>query len=178
MSNRNFSDAIKLEVVKTNLEKNNGTICCEICGIKLTSIKECHFDHIQPFAKGGRSTFDNCQLLCVDCNLKKNDKELKDFVLEEKAKKFLGGESLIDFQHTPIEKTQDNTHGEMTKEAFNKAISDFIREKGNISSFTRIALRSRKIWFVSATIFAKGLPYSQANKSVSVSRKCSSGSIL
>lgn len=132
MSNRNFSDAIKLEIVKTNLEKNNGTICCEICGIKLTSIKECHFDHIQPFAKGGRSTFDNCQLLCVDCNLKKNDKELKDFVLEEKAKKFLGGESLIDFQHTPIEKTQDNTHGEMTKEAFNKAISDFIREKGNI----------------------------------------------
>ena len=74
MSNRDFSDTVKLEIIKANLEKNNGTICCEICGSKLVSIKECHFDHIQPFAKGGKSTLDNCQLLCVNCNLKKTTK--------------------------------------------------------------------------------------------------------
>ena len=27
-----FSDSIKLEVIKTNLEKYNGNICCEACG--------------------------------------------------------------------------------------------------------------------------------------------------
>lgn len=88
MGSREFSDAVKLEVIKANLEKHNGKICCEICSNNLSSIKECHFDHIYPFAKGGKSTLENCQLLCAACNLKKNDKELKDFVLEEKAKSF------------------------------------------------------------------------------------------
>ena len=74
MSNRDFSDSIKLEVIKANLEKYNGKICCEVCGTQLSSIKDCHFDHIHPFAKGGKSTLENCQLLCADCNLKKNDK--------------------------------------------------------------------------------------------------------
>ena len=54
---------------------NNGEIRCAICGVKLSSINECHFDHILPFAKGGKSTVDNCQILCISCNLKKNDKD-------------------------------------------------------------------------------------------------------
>ena len=91
MSNRDFSDTTKLEVIKANLEKYGGKICCEVCGKNLSSIKECHFDHIHPFAKGGKSIYENCQLLCAECNLKKNDKELKDFILEEKAKQFLNG---------------------------------------------------------------------------------------
>lgn len=44
----------------------------------------------------------------------------------------MSGDPLIDFEHTPIEKTQDNTRKEMTKEAFDKFIGDFIRKKGNI----------------------------------------------
>lgn len=36
---RDFSDAIKYDIVRTNIEKNNGKICCEICGIELKSIK-------------------------------------------------------------------------------------------------------------------------------------------
>lgn len=43
---RDFTDSIKFSVVRDNLEKNNGRICCEICGKELKSINECHFDHI------------------------------------------------------------------------------------------------------------------------------------
>lgn len=30
-----------------------------------------HADHITPWSKGGKTTPDNCQMLCRDCNLKK-----------------------------------------------------------------------------------------------------------
>lgn len=35
--------------------------------------KEMHADHIKPWAKGGPTTAENCQMLCRDCNLKKSD---------------------------------------------------------------------------------------------------------
>ena len=138
MGNRDFSDTVKLEVIKVNLEKNNGQICCEICGKNLSSIKECHFDHIHPFAKGGKSTFENCQLLCTDCNLKKNDKELKDFILEEKAKSFLNGSVLLelDNEQPSVENVTSVTSKQsdaMTKELFDEIIHAFILKKGNIS---------------------------------------------
>lgn len=133
MSNRDFSDTVKLEVIKTNLEKYSGKICCDVCGKSLSSIKECHFDHIQPFAKGGKSVYENCQLLCAECNLKKNDKELKDFILEEKAKQFLSGGSLIEEQQPAIEINSNVSCGEMTKELFDAIIADFIHRKGKIA---------------------------------------------
>lgn len=135
MGSRDFSDAVKLEVLKANLEKHNGKICCEICGNNLSSIKECHFDHIYPFVKGGKSTLENCQLLCAACNLKKNDKELKDFVLEEKAKSFLNGGELVDFEQpagVASVPPQESRVG-MTKELFDEAVAAFIKKKGNIS---------------------------------------------
>ena len=76
MAGRNFSESVQFGVVKANLEKNNGIIQCELCGKQIFSIGECHFDHIVPYAKGGSSTLENCQILCVECNLKKSDKEL------------------------------------------------------------------------------------------------------
>lgn len=133
MSNRDFSDSIKLEVIKANLEKYDGKICCEVCGTQLSSIKDCHFDHIYPFAKGGKSTLENCQLLCVNCNLKKNDKELKDFILVEKAKQFLHGGVLTDPEPTPADNPHDGKDDEMTKELFDQTIATFIKKKGNIS---------------------------------------------
>ena len=93
-TDRDFSDSIKLEVIKDNLKHNDGSICCETCHTKLNSIDDCHFDHIVPWSKGGRSVRDNCQILCIDCNLSKSDKQLKEFAMEEKAKAFLRGESL------------------------------------------------------------------------------------
>lgn len=135
MGNRDFSDTVKLEVIKENLEKHNGMICCEICGNNLSSIRECHFDHIYPFAKGGKSTLENCQLLCADCNLKKNDKELHDFVLEKKAKSFLHGGKLADCERSVDDalNIRQKSQCEMTKELFDEVISAFIKEKGNIS---------------------------------------------
>ena len=102
---RDFSDSIKFEAVKDNLKRNNGTICCETCKKKLLSIDECHFDHIYPYAKGGKSNFENCQILCIDCNLEKNDKELKDFVLEKQAKQFLSGTQITEVQEEVLEST-------------------------------------------------------------------------
>ena len=136
MSDRDFSDSVKLEVVKTNLEKHGGRICCEICGQSLFPDREYHFDHIHPFSKGGKSTIENCQLLCVEFNLKKNDKELKDFILEEKARAFLNGENILDFEQPTVDdvpNTSNKLDSVMTKELFDEIVGSFIQRKGNIS---------------------------------------------
>lgn len=39
-------------------------------GVKL------HIDHIKPFSRGGKNTFDNLQTLCYECNLGKSNKEI------------------------------------------------------------------------------------------------------
>lgn len=136
MHNRDFSDSVKLEVIKANLEKNGGKICCEVCRNNLSSINECHFDHIYPYSKGGKSTFENCQLLCTDCNLKKNDKELKDFVLEEKAKSFLNGDFLYEVEQDVVNETENKSRESnacMTKDLFDELVTAFINKKGNIN---------------------------------------------
>lgn len=69
MSDRLFSDSIQYQAVLLNLEKNDGQLKCAICGKKLSSKAECHFDHIFPYSKGGKSELDNCQILCTQCNL-------------------------------------------------------------------------------------------------------------
>lgn len=147
-NNRDFSDSIKLEVIKNILKANNGSICCEICKIRLNSIDECHFDHIYPFAKGGKSTLENCQILCSECNLRKNDKELQEFVLEEKAKQFLSGVQLssaagenenVDQNVDSVEETNQTRSNRLTKEEFDYEIQRFIDKKGDIHKvdFTR-----------------------------------------
>lgn len=133
MSNRDFSDTVKLDVIKSNLEKNSGRICCEVCGNCLVSIKECHFDHIYPYVKGGKSTFDNCQILCTSCNLKKNDKEIQDFILEEKAKSFLSGEDTSNVKSNEEDVVNKDTSKVMTKEMFDLIVAEFIQRKGNIN---------------------------------------------
>ena len=70
MNDRAFSDSVQYAVVKANLEKNDGLIKCEMCGKQLHSISDCHFDHIIPYAKGGKSIKENCQILCINCNQK------------------------------------------------------------------------------------------------------------
>ena len=79
---------------------------------ELKSINECHFDHIEAYAKGGKSIKTNCQILCSDCNLKKNDKELADFLLDEKAKKFLEG-NIIDEDGLNIKKENDSLNNSL-----------------------------------------------------------------
>ena len=132
MAGRTFSDAVQFAVVKTNLENNNGCIRCELCKKQIFAIGECHFDHIIPYAKGGQSSFDNCQILCIECNLKKTDKELKDIIMEEKARQFLSGNSLQQHEDKPINVSPESGHSKMTKEKFDYIVGNFIKEKGDI----------------------------------------------
>ena len=142
MAGRNFSEAIQFGVVKANLEKHNGKIQCELCGKQIFSIGDCHFDHIIPYAKGGTSTLENCQILCIECNLKKSDKELKEIALEEKARQFLSGKSFKedankeDLAAEKVAKDDNlsnhNDDGKMTKEKFDRIVGKFIEEKGDI----------------------------------------------
>ena len=132
MNDRAFSDSVQYAVVKANLEKNDGLIKCEMCGKQLHSISDFHFDHIVPYAKGGKSIKDNCQILCVNCNLSKSDKQLKEFALEEKAKAFLRGETIRDTKPVVIDKPIAKTPEKMTKEIFDAEIQRFINEKGDI----------------------------------------------
>jgi len=114
MNDRFFSDSVQYQAVLLNLEKNNGQLKCELCGKNLVSKSECHFDHILAYAKGGKSTLENCQILCTDCNLSKSDKEMHDFILEEKAKRFMSGETInVDLS---VSTQQSSTNDEkMTK---------------------------------------------------------------
>lgn len=44
---------------------------CQICGKELWGVFE--VDHIRPFSKGGTTTLDNAQVLCVQCNRSKGN---------------------------------------------------------------------------------------------------------
>ena len=52
-------------------EKQNGI--CKTCG-KHFDIKEMEADHITPWHAGGKTSIDNCQMLCKDCNRRKSGK--------------------------------------------------------------------------------------------------------
>lgn len=45
---------------------------CPLCG-KEYEFEEMHGDHIIPWSKGGKTTPDNCQMLCINCNIKKSN---------------------------------------------------------------------------------------------------------
>ena len=49
---------------------------CPMCGDKF-SYEGMQGDHIVPWVKGGTTTADNCQMLCIKCNLKKKATEAK-----------------------------------------------------------------------------------------------------
>jgi hypothetical protein len=45
---------------------------CVFCG--LTSLEDLVVDHIKPFSRGGECSFENYQILCKKCNLKKRNR--------------------------------------------------------------------------------------------------------
>ena len=45
---------------------------CVKCG-KHFAIEEMQADHITPWAKGGKTVAENCQMLCADCNRRKSN---------------------------------------------------------------------------------------------------------
>ena len=97
---RNFSDTTKKNAIVRNLQVNAGEFRCEICNLLLNPSEErFHFDHIEPYAKGGRPTLANCQVLCKKCNLKKSDRELEIFLFEQKAIRLMEEASNIHSNH-------------------------------------------------------------------------------
>ncbi len=131
MNDRLFSDSVQYQAVLSNLEKNGGQLKCAVCGKILMSKAECHFDHILAYAKGGKSTLENCQILCKECNLSKSDKEMHAFMLEEKAKRFMAGAN-IESDPAPSSPPTHMDNSKMTKETFDAAVGAFIEKQGSI----------------------------------------------
>uniref|UniRef100_A0A1D9G858 HNH nuclease domain-containing protein n=1 Tax=Moorena producens (strain JHB) TaxID=1454205 RepID=A0A1D9G858_MOOP1 len=54
----------------------NGYVCpmCNRLFRGPKGFRELKADHIHPFSKGGLTTWDNLQLLCLRCNAQKSDK--------------------------------------------------------------------------------------------------------
>lgn len=150
MNDRLFSESVQYQAVLSNLEKNNGQLKCALCGKILVSKSECHFDHILAYAKGGKSILDNCQILCIDCNLSKSDKEMHDFLLEEKAKRFMSGET-INIDATAIPPQSPVVNEKTTKEKFDEIVGEFIKKHGNIRriDFTRDKNRLPSVTYIS-----------------------------
>ena len=64
---RAFTEAMKLAAY----ERQGGI--CAACGKHFES-EQMEGDHITPWSKGGKTTADNCQMLCVDCNRRKSNR--------------------------------------------------------------------------------------------------------
>ncbi|MCD8366542.1 MAG: HNH endonuclease [Clostridiales bacterium] len=62
--------AFSPEMARAAYEKQGGI--CPRCG-KHFEIEEMQADHIIPWSKGGKTTADNCQMLCADCNRRKSN---------------------------------------------------------------------------------------------------------
>jgi len=67
LSIRAFTDSMKQKVY----ERQNGI--CVMCGMKF-DLSEMEADHITPWHEGGKTTEENCQMLCRDCNRRKSGK--------------------------------------------------------------------------------------------------------
>jgi hypothetical protein len=133
MSERLFPESIQYQAVLANLEKNGGQLKCENCQRNILNKTDCHFDHIVPFSKGGKTVFSNCQILCSDCNLKKHDKEMQDFVLEEKAKRFLFGDGLLENDDVKVDVQQnDKSNGKLSKQEIETRLRSFVAKSGKI----------------------------------------------
>jgi hypothetical protein len=67
---RSFTDAQKREVY----EKQKGICANKDCPQKdkIFSTNEMEADHITPWSKGGKTSLENCQMLCVECNRRKS----------------------------------------------------------------------------------------------------------
>lgn len=66
LSIRSFNEREKQEAYEKQDHK------CAICG-KEFEYKKMHGDHKTPWSEGGRTVPENCQMLCIECNIKKSN---------------------------------------------------------------------------------------------------------
>ena len=62
--------AFSRQMARAAYERQKGV--CPKCKKKF-AMEEMQADHITPWSKGGKTTAENCQMLCADCNRKKSD---------------------------------------------------------------------------------------------------------
>ena len=67
---RAFSDAQKLKA----FEKLHPAGVCPKCGKEGLEISHMEADHITPWSEGGKTTDENCQMLCRECNRRKSNR--------------------------------------------------------------------------------------------------------
>jgi len=69
---RNVTLSLRLKVL------NRDNFKCVFCGKSPATDfgTKLHIDHIIPFSKGGKSTLENLQTLCEECNLGKSDQDI------------------------------------------------------------------------------------------------------
>lgn len=67
LSIRAFSESMKRTAYERQGKK------CALCGEQF-DIKDMEADHIDPWSRGGKTTADNCQMLCRKCNRRKGNK--------------------------------------------------------------------------------------------------------
>lgn len=73
-SSRRTSDARRLSARRVAVP--HGTKCKTVgdsTGQRTFKIGEMDADHIVPWSKGGKTTAENCQMLCIACNRSKGD---------------------------------------------------------------------------------------------------------
>ena len=74
-NSRAYSPAYKDAAVRACFDQDLGGVACELCKNVMTTrakIRKMHADHIVPFSRGGRTNWENLQLLCANCNLTKS----------------------------------------------------------------------------------------------------------
>jgi hypothetical protein len=72
-NSRNVSLSLRLKVL------NRDNFKCVFCGKSPATDfgTKLHIDHIVPFSRGGKSTLENLQSLCEECNLGKSDSQIE-----------------------------------------------------------------------------------------------------
>lgn len=74
---------------------------CQYCGIR-PAYDEITIDHLIPRSRGGESSFPNCVLACIKCNLKKRDRTPKEAGMSLR-RRILGpdGKEMVEFYTIP-----------------------------------------------------------------------------
>ena len=72
---RQFSQDERYQIWWNEKNKSkNGKVYCSKCGVEIKSWHDFNADHILAHTKGGKTTFENCQILCEHCNKSKGSK--------------------------------------------------------------------------------------------------------